>query len=116
MAIESPRRLIMGKMVPQPFFSVAFDPILSILAGIEDIHKISQTSLNFGQTGPLTTELALERLKKNPIYLWENGVSMLARSFLIESSSKLLVTRIGIKARSILGQIRPLILELLALK
>ena len=43
---------------------------------------------------------------------------MLARSFLIESSSKLLVTRIGIKAwlSSILGGIRPLILELLALE
>ena len=43
---------------------------------------------------------------------------MLACSFLIESSSKLLVTRTGIKARSssILGRIRPLILELLALK
>ena len=42
---------------------------------------------------------------------------MLAVSFLIESSSKLLVTRTGIKARSssILGRIRPLILELLAL-
>ena len=43
---------------------------------------------------------------------------MLARFFLIESSSKLLVTRTGIKAwsSSILGQIRPLILELLALE
>ena len=43
---------------------------------------------------------------------------MLARSFLIESSSNLLVTRTGIKARSrsILGRIRPLILELLALE
>ena len=43
---------------------------------------------------------------------------MLARSFLIESSSKLLVTRTGIKARSssILGRIGPLILELLALE
>ena len=43
---------------------------------------------------------------------------MLARSFLIESSSKLLVTRTGTKARSnlILGRIRPLILELLALE
>ena len=42
---------------------------------------------------------------------------MLSRSFLIESSSKLLVTRTGIKAllSSILGRIRPLILELLAL-
>ena len=43
---------------------------------------------------------------------------MLARSFLIESSSKLLVTRTGIKARSHLnlGQIRPLVLELLSLE
>ena len=43
---------------------------------------------------------------------------MLAHSFLIESSSKLLATRTGIKARSIsiLGRIRPLILELLALE
>ena len=43
---------------------------------------------------------------------------MLARSFLIESSSKLLVTRIGIKAQMswISGQIRPLTLEELALE
>ena len=43
---------------------------------------------------------------------------MLAHSFLIESSSKLLVTRTGIKAWSslILGWIRPLILEVLALE
>ena len=43
---------------------------------------------------------------------------MLARSFLIESSSKLLGTRTGIKARSnsISGWIRPLFLELLVLE
>ena len=43
---------------------------------------------------------------------------MLTRSFLIKSSSKLLVIRTGIKAwsSSILGRIRPLILELLALE
>ena len=43
---------------------------------------------------------------------------MLARSFLIESSSKLLITRIGIKARMSLisGRIRLLTLELLALE
>ena len=43
---------------------------------------------------------------------------MLARSFLIESSSKLLVTRRGIKARTSLisGQIRLFTLELLALE
>ena len=57
--------------------------------------------------------------KKIPIDLqWENAVSMLARSFLIESSSKLLVTRTGIKARKSLisGRIRLLTLELLALE
>ena len=43
---------------------------------------------------------------------------MLAHSFLIESSSKLLVTRTGVKARMslILGRIRLLTLEFLALK
>ena len=43
---------------------------------------------------------------------------MLACSFLIQSSSKLLVTRTGIKAQSssILGWIKPLISELLALE
>ena len=43
---------------------------------------------------------------------------MLACPFLIESSSQLLITRAGIKAwsSSILGRIRPLILELLALE
>ena len=43
---------------------------------------------------------------------------MLARSFSIKSSSKLLVTRTGVKAGAslILGQIRPLTLELLALE
>ena len=52
--------------------------------------------------------------KKFPIDLqWENAVSMLAHSFLIESLSKLLVTRTRIKARKSL--IRLLTLELLAL-
>ena len=57
--------------------------------------------------------------KKFPIDIkWENGVSMLAPSFLMVSSSKLLVTRTDIKAwsNSIFGHIRPLILELLALE
>ena len=49
---------------------------------------------------------------------WENAVSMLAHSFLIDSSSKFLVTRIGIKAWTSLisGRIRQLTLELLALE
>ena len=47
-----------------------------------------------------------------------NAVSLLAPPFFIKSSSKLLVIRTGIKAWSslILGQIRLLILELLALE
>ena len=49
---------------------------------------------------------------------WENAVSMLARSFLIKLSSKLLVTRTDIKAQTSLisGQVRLLTLELLALE
>ena len=44
------------------FFSVAIDPILFKLAGIEDI-----MSSNFGQIGQATMELvALERPKKFP--------------------------------------------------
>ena len=57
--------------------------------------------------------------KKFPMDLQlENGIYMLARSFLFESSSNLLVTRAGIKAWSglILGRFRPFILELLALE
>ena len=50
----------------------------------------SRMRLNFGQIGPL-------RSKKFPI---DNGVSMLAHSFLMESSSKLLVTRTVIKVRT----------------
>ena len=83
------------------------------------MHKISDgfefrpdRTTDYGVSGPWAS-------KTFPIDLqWENGVCMLAYSFLIESSSKLLVTRTGIKARSssILGRIRRLILELLALE
>ena len=57
--------------------------------------------------------------KKFPIDLWwENAVFMLARSVLIDSSSKLVVTRTGVKAQTSLisGRIRLLTLELLALE
>ena len=69
--------------------------------------------------GRLVQNSGVHGNRKPPLtYNWENGVSMLARPFLIESSSKLLVTRIGIKIRSssILDRIRPLVLELLALE
>ena len=52
------------------------------------------------------------------LFILAGNEDRLVPSFSIESSSKLLVTRTGIKAQlsSILGQIRPLILELLALE
>ena len=93
--------------------------MLFILAGNEDIHKISD---EFEFRPDRTTDYGVScpwASKKIPIDLWwENDISMLARSFLIESSSKLLVTRIGIKARMSLisGRIRLLTLELLALE
>ena len=78
------------------------------------MHKISD---EFEFRPDQTTDYGvscLEGLKKS--YRLYNG--MLACSFFIESSLKLLVTRTGIKARSspIWGRIRPLILELLALE
>ena len=83
------------------------------------MHKISDEfefwpyrTTDYGVSCPWTS-------KQFPIVLkWENGVSMLAHSFLIESSSKLLLTRTGRKARSssLLGRIRPFMLELLALE
>ena len=89
------------------------------LAGNEDMHKISD-EFKFQPDRPTDYRVScFWASKKFPIDLyWENGVSMLARSFFIKSSSKLLVTRTGIKAwsSSILGRIRPLILELLALE
>ena len=79
----------------------------------------SQTSSNFGQIGSLTTELAdLERLKYFPQTY--NGKCCLHASLFIFDRIiiKIAGARTGIKARSslILGQIRPLILELLALE
>ena len=82
-------------------FSVVFDPILLILAGNEDMHKISD---EFEFRPDRTTDYGVScpwASKKFPIDLqWENAVSMLAHSFLMESSSKLLVTRTVIKART----------------
>ena len=69
------------------------------------MHKISD-EFEFRPDRTTDYRLAtLERLKFPVDLKWENGVSMLACSFLIESSSNLLVTRTGIKARlnSILG-------------
>ena len=83
------------------------------------MHKISD---EFEFRPDRTTDYGVSCLwasKKFPIDLqWENGVAMLARSFFIKSPSKLLVIRTGIRAWScsILGRIRPLILELLALE
>ena len=66
--------------------------ILFILADNEDEFEFRpDRTTDYGVSCPWAS-------KKFPIDLqWENGVSMLACSFLIESSSKLLVTRTGIK-------------------
>ena len=83
------------------------------------MHKISD---DFEFRPDRTTDYGsscLERLKKiSKTYNGENAVSMLARSFLIKSSSKLLVTRTGIKAWTSLvsGLITLLTLVLLALE
>ena len=71
-------------------FSVVFDTVLFIL-------QIRRTC-NFVQIGPL---IALEHLKTFPWLITGNAVSMLARSFFIKSSSKLLVARSGIKLRRV---------------
>ena len=77
----------------------------------------SRTSSNFGQIGPLTTELAaLERLKKSHRLIMGKWCFH-ASSFIFDQIiSNLLVTRTGIKARSTSGRIRLLTLELLALE
>ena len=98
MATESPIDLKWGKWCLH-LFLVAFDLILFIFAGNEDMHKISDEfefrpdrTTDHGVSCPLAS-------KKFPIDLqWENGVCILAHSFSIESSSKLLVIRTGIKA------------------
>ena len=80
-------------------FLVVFDPILFILAGNEDMHKVSDEfefwpdwMTDYGVGCPSASE-------KFPIDSYENGVSKLARSFLIGPSSNLLVTRTGIKSQ-----------------
>ena len=77
-------------------------------------------SSNFGQIGPLTTELAaLERQKKFPqTYNGKNEVITFSRLFLIRSFSYLQVMRTYLKAYMSLdfGQVTPLTTELAALE
>ena len=81
---------------------------------------ISWMSSNFGQIGPLTTELAaLERRKKFPqTYNGKNEVITFSRLFLIRSFSYLQVMRTYLKAYMSLdfGQVTPLTTELAALE
>ena len=74
----------------------------------------SQTRSNSGHIPPLTSELpALVKSSAR-----KNVVGTIASSVLVGSSSKLQITRIGIKYRlsMTLGQIRLFALELLALE
>ena len=61
----------------------------------------SRMSLEFGPIQPMTAELAaLDRLEKSTLtYNGENGINPLALSFLIGSSSFLLVIRTTIRVR-----------------
>ena len=78
----------------------------------------------WGQLADLDQILRVASLRagKCCIMFWgrldQNNGKMLSHSFLIESSSNMLVTRTGVKARSssILGQIRLLILELFSIE
>ena len=120
MATESPYWLIMGENGVSAFSWLLLIQSVLYLKVTRTCKKISD---KFVFQPDRTTDYRVTcscrwASKKIPIDLqWENGVSILASSFLIESSLKLLVNRTGIKARScsILGCIRPLILELLAL-
>ena len=86
--------------------SFIFDRIIVKVAGNQDRHKSSvkfdfrlNQTYHFGVTCLWMTKIS-HFWTWVPIDLqWENGVCMLAHSFLIKSSSKLLVTRTDIKAR-----------------
>ena len=103
-------------------FSVAFDLILFILASNKDMHKISD---EFEFRPDRTTDYrdnkilsALERLKISHRLIMGKWCFH-ASSFIFDRIIiKIAVSRTGIWARSssILGRIRPLILELLALE
>ena len=81
------------------FLVFFFYPILFILAVNEDMHKISD-EFKFRPDRTIYYVVSfLEPLKNVPMY---NG-KMLSASFLIESSSELLETRTGIKARKCLN-------------
>ena len=63
---RKPPLLIMGNMMSPPFLG-CFYPILFLYLQVTRTCIKSRTSSNFGQIGPLTTELAaLERLKNFP--------------------------------------------------
>ena len=98
-------------------------PLLLLIRSLLYLHVTrtcikSRTSSNFGQIGPLTTELtALERLQ-NSHRLIMGKWCLHASSFIYDRIIIKVAGNQGIKARSssILGRIRPLILELLALE
>ena len=117
MATESPHWLLMEESVSTLSRLLLIRSFLYLQITRTCINY--RTSSNFGQIGSLTTELAALGCLKKSHKLMMGKWWIHATSFIfIKSSSKLLVTRTGIKARSslILGRIRPLILEILALE
>ena len=104
------------------FYTFELEYLWGKLANLDQILCVASLGVRKGCImfwGRLDQNSGAHGNRKPPLtYNGENGVSMLARLFLIESSSKLLVTRTGIKARTSLisGRIRLLTLELLALE
>ena len=95
-------------------FSVDFDAIVFIFAGNKACMK-SRTSSNFGQIGPLTTELAAIEHLKNFHRLIMGKYCLHASYFIFD---RIIIKVAGNQDRTSLisGQIRLLTLELLALE
>ena len=113
---RNPQWLIMGKTMSPPFLVFFFYPILFILAGNEDMHKISD---KFEFLPVRTTDYGVIRPWAFPLTLnWENGVSIFSQLLWIQTSSNLQEMRTDIKSRtgSNFGCIWPVILELPALQ
>ena len=115
MATEAPIDLKLGKLCLH-LFSVVLHLILFILAGNEDMHKISDKfeflpvrTTDYGVIRPWASSLTLN---------WENGVAIFSQLLWIQTSSNLQEMRTGIKSRtgSNFGRIWPVILELPALQ
>ena len=115
MATETPIDLQWGKQRLH-LFSVVFYLILFILAGNEDMHKVTD---KFEFLPDRTPDYGVIRPWAFPLTLnGENGVSIFSQLLWIQTSSNLQEMRTGIKSwtGSNFGRVWPVILELPALQ